>query len=428
MANARLILGAALCVISAAFLAREEAHGTFAKAEEVWVEWLLTNSPGAIQEPEVTFVQIDDTEDRIFESWPLSPGDYTLVLENLKAFSPRVVGIAPALRWEERGMLFDSLITELDALPRPVLGTELGFIEEERDLIDPAIESMFEAIPGVVGDIDQVPRVTTILDLPQDAVRRDRPIGFTRLETEIERASSESEGKLKLPLVARYGDDILPGFVLQLAMSHLEVGVDDVDVSLGRWIRVGDRQIPIDATGAMEIDPEIRASIPRVNASALLLGPDPDPAALSSGEGAALASLRTNAVVLGIDAPDSRTIALADGVEPDQMISSADLLATALAAIQGRRHIRELELPGRILLWVLVGILAGSLFAFRRRGVLKVGLLSLVGVATVGLLVFQGLKLWSSPIVPIGTLLVALVGAYVTGAEPSLDETESAES
>jgi len=405
---ARLTLGVALCLLASLLLAREESRGVFSQLEEGWVSWLLANSPGAITDPEVTFIQLDDTEDRIFESWPLSPGDHALVLQNLRQFEPKLVGISPSLRWEDKGMLFGSLITQLEALPTTILGTELSYIEAEDGFVDPTIANLFEALPQVVGDATKIPPITTVLDLPQDQIRSGRSLGFTKLDS-FGTEDSSIEG-LRVPLLARYGKTVIPAFTLRLSMAHLQIEPEDVRVSLGRWIRLGDRQIPIDHTGAMAVDPKLRSSVPRLNASALLFGSDLESMALNEDETRALGSLRTNAVVIGNDDPPSRTISLVSG----ESISHADLLTTALATIQGKRHIRELELPGRIVLWVLALLVASALFAVPRGRSVRFGLLGALAFAVVGLLAFQVLKVWASPVVPLGTLLVGLLGAGLT--------------
>ena len=109
----RITLGALLCLIAAFFLAREESRGTFTRFEEGWVSWLLANSPGAVSAPEVTLIQIDDSKDQIFESWPLSPGDYTLVFEGLENLSPGLIGLTPALKWDAPGLLYTSLVDQV---------------------------------------------------------------------------------------------------------------------------------------------------------------------------------------------------------------------------------------------------------------------------------------------------------------------------
>lgn len=428
---ARPTLGVLLVLLTAGLLAREEMAGTFERVERGWVAWLLANSPGAITDPEVTFVQIDDSEDRIFEAWPLSPGDYSLLLQNLRNFDPQLVGIAPSLRWEEPGMLYDRLIRELEAIPESVLGTELGFLESEGGFIDPALAALFEPLADVVGDRSRVPAITTVYDLPQEEVRAGRPLGFTRLGSGTKEGRPVAKQELVVPLLARYGDSVIPGFALRLSMAHLGVPADRVRVSLGRWIRFADREIPIDETGAMVVDLGLRSVIPKVNASALLLGADLESVALNPEETRALRSMNRNAIIIGVDDPSSRTVALPglSGTGEAETISRAELLTTAVATIQGRRHVRELELSGRVVLWVLVLAAAAALFLLPRKHSLRLGLLFLFGFGVFGLLMFQLLKIWASPVVPMGTLLVALVAAAATAPESSSSpgEEEGAE-
>ncbi len=370
-------------------------------------------------DPEVTLVQIDDSQDRIFESWPLSPGDYALLLQNLRNFEPRLVGIAPSLRWEEPGMLYDSLIRELDAVPETVLGAELAYLEAEDGFVDPALAALFEPLDDVVGDNKRVPVITTVLDLPQDEVRVGRSLGFTRLAaSDAEESDRVTSGKfLTVPLLARYGDSVVPGFVLRLFMAHRGVSLDQVRVSLGRWIRIADREIPIDATGAMVVDAGLRGSVPRLNASALLLGADLQSVALSAEESRALDSMKRNVIVIGVDDPASRVVKLPDQGGDGGVISRADLLAVALATIQAGRHVRELELPGRIVLWVLALAGAIALFLLPSRQSLGLGMFLLFGFGVFGLLVFQVFEVWMSPVVPMGTLLVAVIASGLTKAD-----------
>ncbi len=420
--SARLQLGVLICLLTAGFLLREEVSGTFKGFEKGWVAW-LTNSSGASEGQKVAFIRIDDSEERIFESWPLSPGDYALLLQNLRNFEPQLVGIAPSLRWEKPGLLYDSLIRELDAIPQTVLGTELSFLEAEGGFVDPALAALFQPIEDIIGNRKRVPAITTVLDLPQDEVRAGRPLAFTRLGNSV--GNRLATGELTVPLLARYGDAVIPGFVLQLAMLNLEVPVSEVKVSLGRWIRMADTEIPIDETGSMVVNMGLRDFIPRVNASALLLGSDLESTALTEEELLAIRLVKESAVVIGIDDRRFRSVQVPD--TEVGMISPADFLVTALGTIQGGRYVRELGLPGKMVIWVLAFFGASVLFLFPARKSLLLGFALVTGFGIFGFLAFLILDVWASPIVPLGTLFVAIVAAGMTSSSGQPEEEERSE-
>ena len=390
--RSRFLILALGCLLVGGLTVREETRGTFDGFYDGWVGWLAANVGHPERgRPEVTVIGISN-EGQIFEAWPPSPGDYALILQNLVHYDPPVVGVTPALRWPEKGLLFSSLVQQIEALSAPQLGAILEQVPEEAGFIDPAIAGLFDPLEPVRGDLHGIPAFTGIRALPQDQVRAAGSLGFTGLEP------LELKGNEVL-LVARYGDRVVPSLALRLVAEKLEIPLSEVVISPGREIRIGERRVPIDSRGVMRVSAAQRTTLTRVSAGTLLLGPDPDPNLLEDGERIEdLLSLRQNAVVLGT--PGSE-----DG----------ERIAGAVAALLVGDPVQRMAVDPETAIWVLaclVGVIAGMLGGSRG---LRIGAVALLLLPLGAALLFASEAQWFTPVVPAVLILAGIVLGWIRG-------------
>jgi len=226
----------------------------FTGVEETFVNWLAANSSGAHTGSHVTLVEIND--DSLLEyPWPWSPLNYALFLDTALQFRARVAAVEPVLAWDETNFTPEQLLQQpqfenylhqaILRTPKLELGAQLGFPE------DPDIVPPMQAVPilrNVHGATDAVPEYTVIESEPGDDIRLSAALGYTNVPGNEPTAQHAA-------MVFRYRGQMVPSFVLQALMLWYGVTPEDVDVTLGSEIRLGDSlAIPVNQAGAMLVD------------------------------------------------------------------------------------------------------------------------------------------------------------------------------
>ena len=113
-----LLLGGAVGLL----LHREQERGSLAEIDgrhrEVLMKGPWQSGPPVVPGRDaVVFAGLDDKDraDRVFEGWPLTPGDWQVVLQNLKGYEPRQVVVPMAMGVERAGAGLEAAAL---ALPR----------------------------------------------------------------------------------------------------------------------------------------------------------------------------------------------------------------------------------------------------------------------------------------------------------------------
>jgi len=389
------------------FLNREDDRGTFAKVDQEYISWLMANSKADIQEPSVTFLQIEDPDGSMFSDWPLQPIDYSILLGNLGKREPNVMAVTPTLEWggSQERLYIDSLQNVLNRtdLDKVLFGAVL-LENPAGEPIKQSTLSLFPQIENVEGDRSLIPEFTNIRTLPEPALTSFGPhLGFTRIDlgdAETEKVNDS----ITVPMLARHGDHIVPSFVLLAMMLDNKVPMGDVEVDLGNVIRLGDGlEIPIDRSGRLYVFTRIREKITKENVDILIATGDSNIAGQISDS--QKVALEKRIVILGYDDPDSRTIPLRG-----EKISLGELFAMAMATIQAEQFIQKVQPTVRYAIWGALALLGLLLLRWKRgKGALAwVFLLVLYFVGN--LILFQYSMQWTSLMVPMGILVVIGLG------------------
>ena len=392
----------------AAFLHREQERGTFERFDRAHREFLKAN-PGAVggvlssRGPSIVLARLDDVDqtNRVFEGWPLTGGDWEVVLQNLKDYGPRHTAIAAPLLVES-----------------PALGLKQAAEALPGGLTVPCAVSASAA--GEVVLPDSLPVLTC--SYPANRVPEFRaltPQSMPGLVGTGEIDLAPREGRLtvdgdwcRVPMLARYGNRLVPTVALRALLAWAEVKPEDVRVVPGVAIVAGRAlRIPIDEGGFfrcyLSLTPEVPALnadtfvVPKAQAESLLREGSPERSVLGAVTGAL--------VWMAHDDQASRRFRLPSGTPA----SAGELTARALAAIQSGRYMRPLE-PVRQWGAEVLALLAGCwLVHWRRALVWPAVLVLLLGLLAASLAIHQSGQEWLALVPPAGILLAAAVLAVL---------------
>ena len=414
-------------VAIAFFLDREERQGTFEVVDAQYRSWLMANSEAEILEPSVTFLALDDPGERVFDSWPPGPVDYSILVENLAKNDPRVIAVAPVLGWGEGtdDILVSSMRSVLLRLDREkvLLGAEL-LQNPSGESIRPSTLSLFPQLKNVVGDPAGIPVFTRAGLLPEPALTAINPsLGFTRIDLGDAEARRKRDS-FTIPLLARHGEHVVASFVLMAMIKEAGVPLDSVEVNLDESvIRIGQLEIPIDRGGRLGVHTGIREAISKHNADILILvGAEDIRDQLTDEQKKALLS---RIVILGIDEEEARTIELPNkGGE----ISQAELFAMAIATIQAKQFIVKVPRVVEYGIWAGLALIGLSMLRLKRkrRVVMWWGVL-LILFFVANLMLFQYASQWSPLVVPLGIVASILVVGLLLPVTREVDAGETAE-
>ncbi len=405
----RVAIFLALAVTAVILLNREDRRGTFETANRAFRDWLVGNASGQFQTPSVTLIGIDRTQ---LHEDGLDPRlDWAFVLRSLEDFEPRALGIVPPVRWETADPLTEGALRKrILLMPEIVAGTVFGVPSGEDETSTPP--DAFTAIENVSGDPARITQIAGVVAPPDEELLVNGRPAFTHIELQEEQSSGING--IRVPLLARYGDRVVPSFVLQLIMLHDGIPASGVSVSLDGpqpLIRLGDAHvIPIDGTGHFTVYHGIRGRFPSIAFSSLALSFHPSDeiaGKLQEVSQDTLDSLRSNAVIIGYDEDALRLFSLPGG----DRITRAELLSMATATIQSGRHIRFWPVLCQILSWAAL-LALGALILLAPRGWILTGafVLTLLYAAT-ALLIFQSTLSWATPWIPLAICaLLALLG------------------
>lgn len=198
-------------------------------------------------DPEKTpvVITLGDDPNNIFQSSPQSPLDLAVILSNLQRHGVKRPALAAVLAWDNP-----------DVMSLATLEAKLG-----------AFESITMAAPLARGAVpDSIPAAFRRASIPLDKVAGNTadlpvvnrlPVSGTILGGEncaagFQCIDSEKPGEFP-PLLARWDDRVLFAFPLVAAMRHLAVTPDQVEVTLGQWLKLGPNgpTLPIDRFGRL---------------------------------------------------------------------------------------------------------------------------------------------------------------------------------
>ncbi len=222
----------------------------------------------------VTLLALGPEAESIFESVPLSALDAAVVLTNLAAFGNAPVGFLEPPLGEDgdtpQQLVLRGRLQGLDA----VAGSAL-----DADSVHPLTEGqkrMLPALEHVSGDIGSILEFNGLARYPDAAVAQQTRVGFTQID--FAPGPQFGPESVRLALLARAGEQVIPSFLLQAAARALGLEAHHIFVELdGRHIHLGNRlAIPIDERGWTELPWRSWASAVCVTAAESILPTDPE--------------------------------------------------------------------------------------------------------------------------------------------------------
>ena len=395
-----LLFGGTLAV----FLHREQERGTFERFDRAHREFLKAN-PGtvggvlSVRGPSIVMARLDDVDqtNRVFDGWPLTGGDWEVILQNLKDYAPRHTAIAATLIVDSAG---EGLKLAAQALPGGLtVPCTVGATAAGEVVLPDALPVLTCRYP-----VTKVPEFRALT-----------PPGLPGLAGagEIDLAPRESRLTVdgdwcRVPMLARHGNRLVPTVALRALLAWAEVKPEDVRVVPGVAVVAGRAlRIPIDEGGFfrcyLSLTPEVPALnadtfvVPRAQAESLLREGSPERAVLGAVSG--------SLVWLAHDDQASRRFRLPSGTP----VSAGELTARAMAAIQSGRYMRPLEPARQWGVEVLTLLMGCWLVHWRRSLVWPAVVVLLLALLAASLAVYRSGQEWLALVPPGGVLLASAV-------------------
>jgi hypothetical protein len=395
-----------LTLIVGVVLMRESRRDPLNGINERFTDFLAANARRSEKPAPVTLIGIDNPTLRE-HPLPWTPGDYALFFNAANSFQPKLVATDEILDWKletpspEAAQTFaqytQMLRENVRKSPHALLGAELSYPEDADRL--PPIESI-GGLRKVKGNVSSIPEYRVVESQASEELRLASVQGFT---TWPEWPKSTRTA----PLLLRYCGQVVPSFVLQAAMLWEEITPDDVEVEVGRHIRLGNRvAIPIDESGRMRVN--LALPIGRCSVEDLLVSAEQKDAHTKTAMPAELFS--TRALLLSRTDANATVIPVA----LDHSRPRGELLALALGTIQKRLFIQRVPWWTE---WAIIGFftLAAVFVPGLKRGhTFILGSVAILG-SLVGALALIGAKLIAFPVVvPVGLPLFLIIARFLT--------------
>lgn len=381
---------------------REENNGAFSNFNRGYINWLIDTKKVKAKPPSVTLLRISDSESSIFQEWPPSPIDYAIILKNLKEYKAKLVAIEPSMSWNNAGEgLLETLRTASlkynkgELLMGAVFQMDQSVFESNDKLIN-----LLNPILNISGDIKRIPEFTMIDPLPD---RRLTSIGIPFGFTSIDMAEQDKmNNPLKVPLLARIKEAIVPSFALRAIMMEQDMNSNDVTIHLGDKIAFSNgTTIPIDSQGSFEAFTGSRPDINKEDINILSLPQEE----LDESQ---LRSLSNRIILVGIDTKTEQIIPFRFGVK----ISNAERIALSIATIQSNLFIKSSSSFYEYFIWVSIILLGLYLIRLKRSKAVARSLLAIIIYLAVNMVLFQSNNQWVSPMTPLSLMACILITSW----------------
>ena len=381
---------------------REENNGAFSNFNRGYINWLIDTKKVKAKPPSVTLLRISDSESSIFQEWPPSPIDYAIILKNLKEYKAKLVAIEPSMSWNNAGEgLLETLRTASlkynkgELLMGAVFQMDQSVFESNDKLIN-----LLNPILNISGDIKRIPEFTMIDPLPD---RRLTSIGIPFGFTSIDMAEQDKmNNPLKVPLLARIKEAIVPSFALRAIMMEQDMNSNDVTIHLGDKIAFSNgTTIPIDSQGSFEAFTGSRPDINKEDINILSLPQEE----LDESQ---LRSLSNRIILVGIDTKTEQIIPFRFGVK----ISNAERIALSIATIQSNLFIKSSSSFYEYFIWVSIILLGLYLIRLKRSKAVVRSLLAIIIYLAVNMVLFQSNNQWVSPMTPLSLMACILITSW----------------
>jgi len=348
------------------------------RSEEVFLRWLLTNSPPASASAPLTMVEVGG--DRI-----ISPLEFALFLQGVLEFKPTVVAIEPVLQWGDANKDQEQIfIDQAMRVPKLLLGAELTATPDP-DAPVPEI-SGFMHVTGQRGNLVEF---SGIERQPSEDVRLISTLGFVNLPNEI-------ADDIHVPLLFQYRGEVIPSFALQAVLLWLRVPASEVKIDVGSSISLpSGTRIPIRSDGTMLVNPGVAKRARHVTLDELLL-------AAQQHDTGAPTSVRLD------DVPSQIVLAVTPTNSP-----VPDVFAATIAAIQTKAFIRRVSWIFDCLVLVAAAAVSGTLRRFSRVDLVLGGIASTAAYCLLALAIISRWSIWLPGWLPLGAIWISVLFAAI---------------
>ncbi|WP_193210852.1 hypothetical protein [Luteolibacter marinus] len=200
------------------------------------------------------FLAIDDDPEGWFSTSPLSPVDHALIFARLREAGHHVIGVGNLMAWDEpESLAIGALRKQLDKFDAAVLALPLARGAAGEPLPAPFVR-MSIADSAVKGNLASLPQVNRVAIPNAELGGKQTLAGFSILENEPDPGDNHQH------LLARWDDRVLFAFPLATEIAGLGLTPDDVQIKVGKEIRLGTRGpvIPIDEFGRTPVATNVR--------------------------------------------------------------------------------------------------------------------------------------------------------------------------
>lgn len=419
--------------------------GKFTGLDQTWLEFCIGNAGGKLSKPAVTIVRIDDGyeplriggDENLPNDGTLSRLDYATILAFVSKFQPRSVAFLPTPSFDENLTLNKTDIAPLkDAamkLPKLVVASTVSNdgdqAKETTPLAYPAVK--------VEGDAAALLSFTRTVRLPDAQILAN---GTPAPKTVESARDLTSGGILRVPLVVRRGDQVVPSLLLAAVANHAGVALEQITVKLDDGqprVLVGEAlAIPIEADGTLIVPDRAGLGAAMKSTTRDESGAKKDIEHFTSltieelaytGEAndevakrilasfqSRFDSLKDNLVLIGFDRTADRRLNTGSG----ETLSETTLLARAAATIQSGRYIHWWPSWARWIAVIAILVLAAVLFRLPRGKFLPAALVAVLVFLAAKVVVFSSTLAWTPPFVVLSLLaLLVVVGLIVPGGQ-----------
>jgi hypothetical protein len=344
-------------------------------------------------------VDVDEDPERHFESYPLSPIDWAVILRNTRDFGCRVAVVEPPLVWDDTGELpLRALDRALAEFERAVLTVDLRRAANGQAL-PPWLAGSGVPVKNVRGNLGVFPRVNRVILPPSATASGNALFAFRIIEGESPTAAEpggpgDPDRPQLLPAFAIWDDILVPSLPVAIAMAQQGIGPEEVHVLVGEHVRIGDSGpvVAIDGNGQLAYRLVDKPEFSSTTADTLI-----EPDFLSS--------------FLPGDAPGTVLFADATATNPSPW-SKPERYQRIVSSLDALPHPELPESHARFPLWGEVGFLGlvalggGMLLRTSRKGIpLGLTLLLLLAIGGLGAILYYQ-RFWM-PLAPIVTTVVS---------------------
>ncbi len=425
------------------------------KLNDFWLEFCVGNAGDAIRNPAVSLIRIDDgyeplrigDDGTVAHDGRLSRLDFATILGFVGKMNPRSVAFLPTPTFDESLVLNQTDIVPLkDAamqLPKLTVATT---ISNDGAQAKEAVPLPYPALK-VEGDAADILTFTRTVAYPDPQILQNGTPAFREIESARDLIGKNA---IRVPLVAKRGDEIAPSLILAAVADHAGVPLDEIVVKLDGSrpiIQVGETHtIPVAADGTMSVPShsgitssmksrsraEDGAIRERYHFTSLTVdelaytGEADDEVAkrILANYQTKFDSLKENLVLIGFDRTADRRITTAKG----EILSETSLIARAIAVIQSGRHIEWWPTWVRWLSLLVIAGIAAWLFRLPRNRFLPVALFALLLYFAVQVVIFSATLTWTPPFAAMSLFALLLVIGLVVPAGPTTRRSSAPES